>query len=214
MKNLLRYFIIGMLTVLGSTFLPVHSLAQGLLEGTQFPKKYLLQLSGTVLNETFSRVQALLTLMPPTQGGLNPYQLIVEGFPKRNSRNSFFWNGDYSEMIAIENEITCDIKRTFIKPVPMHFFFLSPELLRHTGADPEGKKAAERTALPTVIMARAGKLKLRIHADSVSGTIWMKGYDPIEKSFVMYSAQVYGKRSSDTLEPRQQTQKSTTVGAE
>lgn len=214
MKNLSRHFAIGMLMILGAGFLPADSVAQEqepLLEGTQFPKQYLVQLSGTVMNETFSGVQALLTLMPPAPSGINPYQIIIESFPKRNSRNSFFWNAEYSEMTAIANEITCDIKRTFVKPVPMHFFFLSPELLRYTGAAYEGKKLAERTALPTVITARAGKLKLRIYSDSVSGSIWMKGYDPVEKAFVLYSARLHGKKSFN-LQPKQQVQKGTTVG--
>jgi len=174
------------------------------------------QLSGTVMNDTFSGAQALLSLMPPVSGSNNPYQLIIQSFPKKNSRNSFFWNADYSEMTAIANEITCDIKRTFVKPVPMHFFFLSPELLKHTGAlavkaGDEGKKLAESVALPTLINARAGKLKLRIYSNSVSGTVWMKGYDPVEKAFVLYSARLYGQKSFH-LEPKQQIQKGTTVG--
>lgn len=211
-----RLFVIGMLLILCSGLLPTFSVAQDLLEGTEFSKQYLVQLSGTVMNETFSGAQALLTLMPPAPGSNNPYQLTIQGFPKKNSRNSFFWNSEDSEMTAIANEITCDIKRTFIKPVPMHFIFLSPELLRHTGAlaakaGDEGKKLAESTALPTLINARAGKLKLRIHANSVSGTVWMKGYDPIEKAFVLYSARLYGQKSLH-LEPRRQIQKSTTVG--
>jgi len=216
MKNLLRILIIGMLLILGSGLLPAHSVAQDLLEGTQFSKQYLVQLSGTVMNDTFSGAQALLSLMPPVSGSNNPYQLIIQSFPKKNSRNSFFWNADYSEMTAIANEITCDIKRTFVKPVPMHFFFLSPELLKHTGAlavkaGDEGKKLAESVALPTLINARAGKLKLRIYSNSVSGTVWMKGYDPVEIAFVLYSARLYGQKSFH-LEPKQQIQKGTTVG--
>ncbi len=214
--KLSRLFVIGMLMTLCSGLLPTFSGAQDLLEGTQFSKQYLVQLSGTVMNETFSGAQALLTLMPPRPGSNNPYQLIIQGFPKKNSRNSFFWNAENSEMTAIANEITCDIKRTFIKPVPMHFIFLSPELLRNTGAlavraGDEGKKLAESTALPTLINARAGKLKLRIHANSVSGTVWMKGYDPVEKAFVLYSARLYGQKSLH-LEPKQQIQKGTKVG--
>ncbi len=214
--KLSRLFVIGMLLILSSGLSPTFCVAQDLLEGTQFSKQYLVQLSGTVMNETFSGAQALLTLMPPVPGSNNPYQLIIQGFPKKNSRNSFFWNSENSEMTAIANEITCDIKRTFVKPVPMHFIFLSPELLRHTGAlaamaGDEGKKLAESTALPTLINARAGKLKLRIHANSVSGTVWMKGYDPVEKAFVLYSARLYGQKSLH-LEPRQQIQKGTTVG--
>jgi hypothetical protein len=211
MKNLSRYFVIGMILIFGSGFLPSPSMAQDLLEGTEFPKQYLLQLSGTVMNETFFGAQALLMLMPPAPGSNNRYQIIIEGFPKKNSRNSFFWNAEYSEMTAIANEITCDIKRTFVKQGPMHFIFMSPELLRHTGAAYEEEKYAERVALPTLINARAGKLKLRIHSNSVSGTVWMKGYDPVEKAFVLYSAQLQGRKSFN-LEPKQDVRKGTTVG--
>jgi hypothetical protein len=206
MKNLPRHLVIGMLMILGSGFLPVYSEAQDLLEGTEFSKQYLVQLSGTEMNETFSGAQALLLLMPPVPGSNNPYQLIIQGFPKKNSRNSFFWNGEYSEMTAIANEITCDIKRTFIKPVPMHFIFMSPELLRNTGAAFEGEAYALKTALPTLITARAGKLKLSINANSVRGTVWMKGYDPVEKAFVLYSAHLSGKKSFN-LEPKQEVKK-------
>lgn len=191
-----------------------------LLEGTMFARRYLLQLSGTVMNENFSGVQALLTVMPPPPadtvmppipGSGNPYQIIIEGFPKKNSRNSFHWNSTFSEMRVIANEVTCEIKRSFIKQTPMHFIFMSPELLRHTGAlaelaGDEGKKFAEKTALPTLVFARAGKLKLRIHSNTVSGTAWMKGYDPVEKAFVQYSVNIYGERSYK-LQPKQELKK-------
>jgi hypothetical protein len=211
MKNLSRVFAIGMLLVLESGLFSAHATADDiLLDRTEISKQYIVQVSGTVMNETFSGAMALLTLMPPVIGRNNPYQLIIEGFPKKNSRNSFFWNSENSEMTAISNEITCDIKQTFVKPVPMYFMFLSPELLKHTGAlealGDEGKKFAEKTALPTLINARAGKLKLRIYSNSVSGTIWMKGYDPVENAFVQYNARFYGKRSYHQA-PRQETKK-------
>lgn len=211
MKILSHDFVIGMVLILGSCFFSVHAVADDtLMDGTPFPKQYLVQLSGTVMNESFSGAQALLTLMPAGPDSTNPYQLIIEGFPKKNSRNSFFWNANFSEMTAIANEITCDIKRTYVKTVPMHFIFLSPELLKHTGAlellGDEGEKYAEKVALPTLINARAGKLKLRIYSNSVSGTIWMKGYDPVERAFVQYSARLYGKRSYN-LKPKQETKK-------
>ena len=215
-KSISRYFFIGMLMILGSVFFSAHSMAQDLLEGTEFSKQYLVDLSGTVMNETFSGAQVVLTLMLPTSGSRkynNPYHLIIEGFPKKISRNSFFWDAEYSEMTAIANEITCDIKRTFVKQVPMHFFFLSPELLKHYGAILEEEKFALKVTLPTLITARAGKLKLRIHSNSVSGTVWMKGYDPVEKAFVLYNARLYGKRSYH-LQPKQETKKGTTEGRE
>jgi hypothetical protein len=211
MKRLLRDFAIGMLLTLGLGFLPIHAAADDmLLDRTDIPKQYLVQISGTVMNETFSGAQALLTLMPQVTGKVNPYQLIIEGFPKKNSRNSFFWDSEESEMTAISNEITCNIKRTSVKTVPMYFMFLSPELLKHTGAletqGDEGKKFAEKTALPTLVNASAGKLKLRIYSNSVSGTIWMKGYDPVEHAYVQYSARLYGKRSYH-LKPKQELKK-------
>ncbi|MCG6533471.1 MAG: hypothetical protein L7F78_01995 [Syntrophales bacterium LBB04] len=211
MVKSLRYFVVGVLVIVSAVSIPAYLLADDeLLEGTDISKQYLIQLSGTVLNETFSGAQALLTLMSPAPGQNNPYQLTIEGFPKRNSRNSFFWNSNYSEMSAISNYITCDIKRTFIKQVPLYFIFLSPELLRHTGSlellGDEGKKYAEKTALPTLINATAGNLKLHIYSSTVSGTVWMKGYDPVEKSFVMYSANLYGKRSYK-LTPKRELKK-------
>lgn len=210
MKKFSCNFAIGMMMILGSGFSALLFADNELLDGTQFPKQYLVQLSGTVMNEPFSGVQALLTLMPPSPYSTNSYQIIIEGFPKKNSRNSFFWNGDFSEMTALSNEITCDIKRTHVKTVPMHFMFLSPELLKHTGAlellGDEGIKFAEKGALPTLINARAGKLKLRIYSNSVSGTVWMKGYDPVEHAFVQYSAKLHGNRSYN-LKPKQQTKK-------
>jgi hypothetical protein len=219
MKNRLRYFTMGMLMLLGSVFFSAYAIAQEkvtedpLLEGTGLSRQYLLQLSGTVMNETFSAVQALLTLSRPVPGSKygNPYLLVIEGFPKKNSRNSFFWSGEHSEMTAISNEITCDIKRTYVKGVETYFMFLSPELLRHTGSAFEGAKFAEKFALPTQITARAGKLKLRIQTDTISGNVWMKGYDPAEKSFVLYSARLYGKKSYN-LQPKQEGKKGTTVG--
>ena len=211
MRILSRDFAIGILMILATGFFSADSVADDtLLDTTEFSKQYLVQLSGTVMNETFSGAQALLILMMPSSGSNNPYQIIIEGFPKNNSRNSFFWNAEYSEMTAISNEITCDIKRTFVKPVPMHFYFLSPALLNEGDVlqekDKEEEIAAEKVVLPTRIVARAGKLKLRIYSNSVSGTIWMKGYDPVEHAFVQYSARLYGKRSYH-LVPKQELKK-------
>lgn len=221
MKNLRRYVAVAILMMAVPCVFPASSEADDtLLDGVAAAKQYLVELSGTVMNETFSGAQALLTLMPPPPassvmppipGSGNTYQVIIQGFPKKNSRNSFFWNSTYSEMTVIANEITCDIKRTSVKTVPMHFIFMSPELLRHTGslanlAGDEGKKFAEKTALPTLINARAGKLKLSIHSNYVSGTVWMKGYDPVENAFVLYSAKIHGQRSYK-LQPKQELKK-------
>ena len=225
MKKILRYFFIGVLLILAPGFFPANLPAidtgadNSLLEGTQITKQYLLQLSGTVMNERFSKARALLTLTPNSPGDPNPYLIVIEGFPKQDSRNSFFWNSGYSEMSAISNDITCDIKRTFIKGTPLFFMFLSPELMRlprdviSTRAKGEVEKDALKVALPTVVPARAGKLKLRIHSNTVSGTVWMKGYDPIEKAFVLYNAHLYGTKSYH-LRPSDEKKKRTMVEGE
>jgi hypothetical protein len=205
MKKLTPFLIMAMLTVGGTGFFPAQTGALDLLEGTELSKQYLLELSGTVMNETFSGAQALLTLLPPAPASKynNPYQVIIEGYPQKNSRNSFFWRSEDSPMTAIANDITCDIKRTYIKEVPMYFIFLSPELLRHYGSAYEEERYALNVALPTFVNARAGKLKLRIHSDTVSGTVWMKGFDPVEKAWVMYSAKLHGKKSFN-LKPNEE----------
>jgi hypothetical protein len=215
MKSLSRIFFIGMVMILGSGFLSATSVAQDsspedvvgsvpLLEGlATAQKQYLVQLSGTVMNETFSGVRALLTLSGPNPLSKynNPYLLVIEGFPKQNSVNSFFWSGEDSHMRALANAITCDIKQTYVKEAGIYFYFLSPALFRYTGEQEESavreevnRKAAEKVGLPTFIRARAGQLKLRIHSNSVSGTVWMKGYDPAEKAYVLYSARLSGKK--------------------
>ena len=56
MKNVSRNFILGMLMICGSGFsAPLQKIwsNNSLLEGTEFSKQYLVQLSGTVMNETF-----------------------------------------------------------------------------------------------------------------------------------------------------------------
>lgn len=214
MKNISRYFFIGVL-ILGSGFFPTYSVAQDsssqdvpgsipLLDGSAFStKQYLVQLSGTVMNDTFSGARALLTLSGPLHSSQynNPYLIIIHGFPKYNSVNCFYWDSEGSEMRALANEITCDIKRSFMKLTSQYFYSLSPVLLRSPAGlatvsvyREDVKKDAEKVALPTLINAKAGKLKLRIHSNSVSGTVWMKGYDTVEKSYVLYSARLHGTK--------------------
>lgn len=212
MKTISRCLFIGMLLILGSGFFCAHLSAQDaapedvvagipLLEGTAYTKKqYLVRISGTVMNETFTGAQALLTLSGPLRGTKynNPYLIIIEGFPKQNSINSFYWDSEDSEMRALVNEVTCDIKRSVLKPTSQYFYSLSPELLRISSGlgsmrlVEDVKKDAEKVALPTRINSRAGQLKLRIHSSSLSGSVWMKGYDEVEKSFVQYSARLQG----------------------
>ena len=165
----------------------------------QLPKQYIITLSGTVHNEKINGTQGLLTLSGPNPLSMNPYLLVIEGFPKKNSQNSFFWNSEFSEMSVISNEITCDIKRSFGKTPDIHFYYLSPRLLElykifETQLEPERKKSTEQVALPSRIIAKAGKLKVKIDTSSVSGSAWMNGYDNVEQGHVQYSVQFYGRR--------------------
>lgn len=194
--RMMAYLFIGVLTLLGSAFLPGCAVAQDLTEGTDLPRQYLVELSGTVMNETFSGAQALLTLKQAT-GDLtsNPVALTIESFPDSKARNSFFWDSRYTEMTAIGNDITSHIRQASHRPLPIHFFFLASERRKNMGADFGDEPADLKTAFPTLVAARAGQLKLRIHSNTVSGTVWMKGYDPAEKAFVLYSARLYGKKT-------------------
>jgi hypothetical protein len=231
MKNISRYFFIGVLLILAPGFFPAYSIARDaapedviaglpLLEGDSLVgKQYLIQLSGTVMNETFSSAQGLLRIMGPLTKSKynNPYLIVIEGYPKQNSVNCFYWESSDSEMSALMNEITCDIKQSFVKKTRQNFYFLSPSLLKRTGdqevslvKEANAKKEAEKVALPTSINSRAGKLKLRIYSNSISGSVWMKGYDPVEKSFVLYSARLYGKKAYG-LKPKLEGKKLTEV---
>ncbi|MEW6333846.1 MAG: hypothetical protein AB1558_06225 [Thermodesulfobacteriota bacterium] len=204
-KRAMGYLFVVALTFLGAGLLPARSAAQDTPEGMDFPRQYLVELSGTVMNETFSGAQALLTLKQATGGPTsNPFALTIESYPDSHARNSFFWDSRYSEMTAIANDITCHIKQAFLRTVPMHFFFLASEGQKQKGRAFEDEPAVLNAAPPTLIPARAGQLKLRIHSNTVSGTVWMKGYDPAEKAFILYSARLYGKKTYH-LKPKQGT---------
>lgn len=198
----MEYLFAVALAILGTVFLPARTAAQDMLGGADLSKQYLVELSGTVMNETFSGAQALLMLKQATGGATgNPFALTIESFPGSNARNSFFWDSRHSEMTVIGNEITCDIKPTFLKPIPIHFFFLGSERPKQGGIVPEDINTGSKALHPTRVPARAGQLKLRVHSNMVSGTVWIKGYDPAEKAFVLYSAQLYGKKTYN-LKPK------------
>jgi len=172
--------------------------AQDLLWGTEHTSRhYIIVISGQANKEKFHGAKGLLTLSPPSPLSLNSYYLLIEGFPKRNSRNTFFWNSEDSFMNAFSNEIVCDLKRAYAKFPDIHFFYLSPALLKSKGMsthrEKERKQLAEKTALPTKVFAASGRLRVTINADEVSGTVMMKGYDPIERGYAEYVAGFHGR---------------------
>lgn len=202
MTRMRGYLFIGALAFLGSVLLPGRAATQGLAEGVDLPRQYLVEISGTVLNETFSGAQALLTLTQATgRTDGNLLALTIESYPEPNGRNSFSWDSRYTEMTSFANDITCRIKNNSLRPLPIHFFFLSSDVRRDQGAALE-ESAVKKATLPTLVPARAGQLKLRIYSNTVSGTVWMKGHDPAEKAFVLYSARFHGKKTHQ-LKPKQ-----------
>ena len=69
-----------------------------LMDDINVTQKYVLQMSGNVLNERFTGAQAALLLSKAPPGSLHKYLVIVEGFPRQQTRNSFYWNSEESAM--------------------------------------------------------------------------------------------------------------------
>ncbi len=198
MKNaqILRRLLLLLLLVMACNAPAV--LAQDLLEETGgYAKHYLLELSGTIGKEKVVGTKAILFIAGPPPGSPNPYLVIVEGFPRVNVRNCFFWNSEYSSMEVLSDEITCDIKRSFGKQPDINFFHLSPALLKklhfYTQQEKEDRQRAEKMVLPTRIYAQAGRLRIRVSSNTVSGSVWLKGYDAVQHSYVPYSVTFKGR---------------------
>lgn len=183
---------------------------ESLTDGVSFPKQYMVQMSGSVLGESFSGVRALLTITPPKAESLNEYSVTIIGYPSTTQRNSFYWDSDQGTMDVVSDEVVCMISKSYVKPSDIHFFYLSPVLLKNPGAttpsEKERMRQAEKEAKPTKIFAQAGELRLKATADQVSGMVWLKGYDAIEHSYVQYAARFVG-RNTTILTPRRGSEK-------
>ncbi len=178
-----------------------------MLEGSITPKKYIIKLSGTVFNERFSDTTMTLQISGTATGDQNPYLVIAAGFPDPQTRNAFFWNSQQSTMQVNANTITCAIRPAFPSR-DICFYHVSPALIRRknfTHRDDENARHALKMAAPTMVPARAGELTLTLSPNSVSGTVWLQGYDPIEKSFVRYSAGFTGMPITHTDQRTQRT---------
>jgi len=217
MRKKVFIFPLFLLFLIGTMFIPYSSAQEDAGEdifafGTGLALKYILTLSGTVHNEKFFKVNALLTLTGSSDFDPNPYLLEIQGYPKNNSRNSFYWTSMGHSMQVVSNEIICDIVLSSYRHMGSGIFFnfVSPVLTApqafETHREEERKEMMKKLAIPTVIPAQAGKIHLRIHADSVSGTIWMNGYDTIQKSYVFYSARFDGRKAHG-LAPSTEVQK-------
>ena len=172
-----------------------------LLEAGPFNETvYFLEFSGMAYNERFVRSTGKMRIMAPSAFDDNPYLIIIEGFPQQNTRNSFYWHTAGEAMEAIENEVVSTIKNSVVSPTDTHFFYISPVLLENQGVfethrEAERLKLAEKTARPTRVAARAGELRLRVFSNTVSGSVWIKGYDYLENAYVMYHASILGRRA-------------------
>ncbi len=202
--------VLRVILLLSLGFFPCHA-QELLLDSGELNRHYILQLAGRVNHERFDGAKAVLTLSPPPPLSLNPYQIIIEGFPRKNARNSFFWNSQESSMSAFANEIVCDIKRHYAHRPDIHFFYLSPVLLEQrlfmTQREAERRALAEEQALPTKVMAISGRLRVQTYASRISGSVVMKGYDPVERAYVEYAARFTGRMTAGPLQPSQELKK-------
>ncbi len=177
---------------------PTAALSQGALLPGETSKQFLITMSGTVGKETFHSARCLLTINPRVVGSLNPYQVIINGYPFTNSRNSFFWFSEDTNMTALAGGITCRLKKTYVKQSSIHFYYMSPALLTpgsFTQANKEQAAQRLKDAKPTRITAQDGVLELNVTGGGVRGKVWMTGYDFIEKAYVRYAAVINGHRT-------------------
>ena len=179
---------------------PAHAQQSGdnLLENDTVSQKYIFELSGTVLNEKFTGVTMSLQLSGPSPGSTDPYLILAGGFPDEQARNSFFWNSEKSTMEANANQITCKIKEGDLPAFPIYFYYLSPELLKQkfTHMEKEDRQKVLKIAVPTKVFAQAGELRVTVNSLTISGSVWLQGYDTIQKSYVRYSAEFMGRRAA------------------
>lgn len=172
-------------------------------------RRYMLHLSGTVLNKSFQDVQAMMTLSVSGPEQPNPYRVDIIGFPQRNERNVFTWFSHDSYMTYFPGTIRCDVKHSYLhEPEDIHFYYASPDLYER---QPSGfynqaqKEESERLAgivlEPTRINAQAGRLEITLSGNRVSGRVWIKGYDNVENSYVQYNAAFIGRTVYD-MDPR------------
>ncbi len=213
--DLLKVFKKHIITLLGvfwvSSVLLCSSYAQDSSLEDIWGEQYLIDLSGTVGEERFSGAQALLTLMDSSHFDPNPHLLIIEAFPERNARNSIFLNSETVDMEVLSNEVTCEFKRSLLSSAEMFFFYMSPILYASHQFREEERPELRKDVIdqfgeripPTLIRALAGKLKIRIFSNRISGSIWMKGYDKVERAFVLYSAQIRGTRVTKSEQKKQ-----------
>lgn len=169
-----------------------------ILESEDPPFRYLLTLSGTVGQETFSGVPAILTLAhAPAESG-KQYAVVITGMPNGALRNTLYWNSEDGPMEDTGGTIHSRLVGRGLKPGQAHFFYFSPALLagipltQHSGAD--RKIVEDRVAKPLKVMAQSGDLTLNVSKSRITGRIRMYGQDPLSHDYVVYAATIAGQR--------------------
>lgn len=191
-KNNCKFFIVAVMCLF-----PLVALASELLIPSGYHSAtYLAKLSGNVNNERFNNAMVLVTLMPATPDDINPYELVIEGYPESNSTNIFFWTTRDTTMEVYGHELVCKLKRWYGTKRPnIFFFYISPVLLEVpevTQREEEAEELARKTALPIKVYANVASLKVAFSGDQVRGQVYMNGYDVVEKSYVHYNAYLVG----------------------
>ncbi len=193
-----RLALCAALCMLGIFCLPPSLRSQqtgdSLLDAESLHQKYQIELTGEVLGEKFRGVTMSVQFSGSDLGSRHHYQLIFAGFPDEQTRNGFYWDSEKSAMEVSANRVTCAIEPG--QESDMHFFYMSPALLKKAPAQKNSRdasKAALKTARPTKVFAQAGELTLAVNPRSITGSVWLHGYDKVQKSHVRYFAQFTGR---------------------
>ncbi|MGO9370948.1 MAG: hypothetical protein ACLQBD_02470 [Syntrophobacteraceae bacterium] len=170
-------------------------------ESHRFVRRYQISLTGTIFHGQFSGVKAILTFQSPPPESPNRYRIIIEGASSNSSPDFCHWDSEDCSMSVFLNEIKCSFKNSLKKPSTSYFFHLSPGLFNKelfpALEEQQGAKPTATQTRPTFIQAKAGELVLTVHSNEVTGTLWMRGYDTVEHSHVVYQAHFQGTRAAD-----------------
>ncbi|KUG27276.1 hypothetical protein ASZ90_002869 [hydrocarbon metagenome] len=171
-------------------------------------KYYLLTLSGLVGKTSFHNVRAMLVLAAAPPESIHDYVVTINGWPESNGESTFVWNSGDSHMDSLAGRVTCRIVNTFSRSPNISFFHLSPALFKGEGmlTQREGERIrqARKETLPTKVPAVAGELTLDFTGQKVAGTVWLSGYNAVEKANIRYQAAFTGELTGEltsTLRP-------------
>lgn len=154
--------------------------------------------SGTAGDKTrFANVgaQVLVSFNPPDMP--NPIQVVIDARPALGAKNSFYWNSNHTALDFGGQSLRSTLKPLFTKQSDICFFYMSPALYRSRQAlthnDAERIRWVDTYARPIRIIATQGELTLTVRGNSVTGHLWMVGYDQMDNRPVRYVADFEGQ---------------------